>query len=86
MTLQFISEYLDRKIDENEEIVTISFYDLRIKKGLTEKEVDKFLELARIRFLNMNYQVFFTGTKYKYKNVEKIVQSNEYMVAIKETS
>lgn len=63
MTIQFISDYLDRKIDENEEYITISFYELRIKNGLSEKEVDKFLELARVRLLNMNYQVFFYRNK-----------------------
>lgn len=84
MTLQFISECIDEKIEENEEYISISFYELRIKNGLSEREIDKFLELARNKLLNMDYQVFFTGAKYKYKGVEKMVQDNEYMVAIKE--
>ena len=84
MTIQFITDYLDKKLEENEDYITISFYELRVKNGFSESEIDKFLELARNRLLNMNYQVFFTGAKYKYNGVEKIVQDNEYMVAIKE--
>ncbi len=84
MTPKFVTEYLDKKISENENYIVCTFYDLRIRNNLSEGEVDRFLELAKIRLENMNYNVFFTTAKYKYENVEKTVQDNEYMVAIKE--
>ncbi len=84
MTPKFVTQYLDKKINENEDYIVCTFYDLRIRNNLSEGEVDRFLELAKIRLENMNYNVFFTTAKYTYQNVEKTVQDNEYMVAIKE--
>lgn len=84
MTPKFVTEYLDKKINENENYIVCTFYDLRIRNNLSEGEVDRFLELAKIRLENMNYNVYFTTAKYTYNNTEKIVQDNEYMVAIKE--
>ena len=84
MTPKFVTQYLDKKINENENYIVCTFYDLRIRNNLSEGEVDRFLELAKIRLENMNYNVYFTTAKYTYQNVEKIVQDNEYMVAIKE--
>ena len=84
MTKEFITNYIDRKIRENEEYIVCTFYDLRIKHDLSEDDVQRFLELSKIRLENMNYQVYFTGAKYTYKNESKMVQDNELMVAIKD--
>lgn len=84
MTMQDITNYLDDKIKQNEEELRITFYELRIKNNLSELEIDKFLELCKIRLENMGYEVFFTGAKFIFKNVDRIVQPNELMIAIKE--
>ena len=34
---------------------------------------------------NLGYKVYFTGAKYNYKGEEKVVESNEYLVAIKDS-
>ena len=83
MTIQFITEYLDNKIAENENYIECSVYDLRVKHKLAEKDVDIFLQYAKTRLENLNYQVYFTGAKFSYKGECKIVESNNYMVAIK---
>ncbi len=83
MTIQFVTEYLDNKIAENENYIECSVYDLRVKQNLTKKDVDIFLQYAKTRLENLNYQVYFTGAKYSYKGERKIVESNNYMVAIK---
>lgn len=31
MTLEFIDNYINKKLDENEEILTFTFYELRVK-------------------------------------------------------
>ena len=36
MTLQFINDYIEQKINENEEYIRITFYDLRVKHNLSE--------------------------------------------------
>lgn len=84
MTMQEITEYLDNKINENENIVIITFYEVRIKFDLSEDETQEFLRLCRTRLENLGYQVYFTGAKYTYQGVSKVVQSNELMVAIKD--
>ena len=83
MTLEFITDYLDRKIYENENYIVCTVYDLRVKNNVKEKEVDEFLKYSKIRLENLNYQVYFTGAKFKYKGENKQVQENEYMIAIK---
>lgn len=83
MTIQFVTEYLDNKIAENENYIECSVYDLRVNQNLTKNDVDLFLEYAKTRLENLNYQVYFTGAKFSYKGERKIVESNNYMVAIK---
>lgn len=47
MTIQFITEYLDNKIAENENYIECSVYDLRVKHNLAEKDVDIFYNMQR---------------------------------------
>ena len=84
MTMQEITEYLDNKINENENILTVTFYEVRIKFDLSEEQTQEFLRLCRTRLENLGYQVYFTGAKYTYQGQSKVVQTNELMVAIKE--
>ncbi len=83
MTLEFIDDYINKKLDENEEIIIFSFYELRIKSNLSEMEVDRFLELVKIRLENIGYRVYMTGDEYIYKDKSKRVQENELMVALR---
>lgn len=83
MDLKFIDDYINNKLAENEEYIRFTFYELRVKSNLLVEETEKFLELAKNKFENMNYQVFFTGDKFTYQNEERIVQDNELMIAIK---
>lgn len=83
MDLKFIDDYINKKIAETDEYVRFTFYELRVKSNLSVDETNKFLELAKNKFENMKYEVFFTGDKYTYQNVERVVQDNELMIAIK---
>lgn len=84
MTMQEITNYLDNKINSNENIVILTFYEVRIKFNLSEGETQEFLRLCKTRLENLGYQVYFTGAKYMYQGMNREVQSNELMVAIKE--
>ena len=84
MTMQEITQYLDNKIDKNENLVIITFYEVRIKFDLSEEETQEFLRLCKTRLENLGYEVYFTGARYRYQGESKVVQSNELMVAIKE--
>lgn len=83
MTLEFIDNYIDEKLDENEEILTFTFYELRVKNNLSEYDVNRLLELAKIRLENIGYNIYFTGMEFTYKNVIRAVNDNELMIAIK---
>ncbi len=80
--MQEITEFLDDKIKKNE--IIISFYEIRVKKNLSEIETDKFLELCKTRLENLGYQVFFSGAKFVFQNANRTVQPNQLMVVIKE--
>ena len=32
----------------------------------------------------LNYQVYFTGARFKFENADKIVESNEFLIGIKD--
>ena len=59
MTTQFITDYLDEKINENEDYIVCTFFDLRVKNNISEDDVQSFLELAKIKLEHMDYNVFF---------------------------
>ena len=84
MAIQEITEYLDKKINKDENILKITFYEDRIKLNLSEDETQEFLKLCKTRLENLGYQVFFTGARYMYQGENKVVETNELMVAIKE--
>ena len=84
MTLDFVTDYINRKLIENKDIIRYTYYELRVKNNLTEDEVQKFLELNKTYLENKNYQVYFTGAKFEYENANRTVQPNELMIAIKE--
>lgn len=84
MNLKFVNDYMNKKINENDEIIIYSFYELRLKNNLSVEDTQEFLGLNKIRFENLGYKVYFTGDKYQYKGEEKIVTDNQLLVAIKE--
>lgn len=84
MTIQDITDLLDKKIEENEKKIIITFYEIRIGKNLSAEELDIFLVYCRTRLENLNYKVYYTGAKYNYENKINVVKSNELIVAIKE--
>ena len=82
MTTQFVERYLNNKINENENYIVCTFYDLRVKNNLSEEDVQKFLEWSKNKLENMGYKVYFTGEEYVYKSENMKVEDNQYMIAI----
>lgn len=85
MGLKLIHDLLNEKLEQNDEIVVLKFYELRVKLDLNEEETNEFLRLASIRLTNLGYDIFFTGDSYVFKDRPLIVQDNELLVAIKKT-
>lgn len=83
MTMQELTEYLDRKIQQNKNFIKITFYEARVKLNLSQEETDQFLQLAKTRLENMNYRVYFTNEKFTCQDILVVVKQNELIVAIK---
>lgn len=84
MNKQDITMLMDNKIKENREKVVFKFYEMKVERNLTEKELLATLNLISIRLNNLGYIVYRTGQKYKYKDQEFVVETNELMIGIKE--
>lgn len=83
MTMQFVTEYIDKKVDENDSFIRYTFYELRVKNNLSEEDIEEFLDINKDYFENKGYKVYFTGDTYEYNNELKDVGQNELMIAIK---
>ena len=83
MTTQFVENLIDEKMAINENEIIFTYYELRIKRNLSEEQVNEFLKLGKIKLENLEYNVYFTGAKFTYQNAKRTVQDNELMIAIK---
>lgn len=83
MTLKFIEDYINAKLNENDEYIRFTYYELKVKSNLSEEDIRMFLNLAKTKFQNTGYNVYLTGEQYIYKGEVKTVEQNEYMIAIK---
>lgn len=84
MSLEEITELIDSKIEKNPNCIVFTWFEIRVRKNLTEEQTDEFLRLARNRLENLNYKVYFTGAKFVYENANRTVQDNELLIAIKD--
>ena len=82
--ISIIETTLKEKMNKNVDYIRYTFYELRVKYNLSEQDTDRFLDLIRTKLQNENYKVYFTGTKFEYKDAKMKVQDNELMIAVKE--
>lgn len=83
MTTQFVTDYINNKIENNKDFIRISFYELRIKNNLSEEDTDEFLRLAMTYLENKGYEVYIGNSRYTYNNANQNVQPNELLIAFK---
>ena len=81
--ISIIEKTLKDKLNKNTDYIRYTFYELRVKYNLSEQDTDRFLDLIRTKLQNENYRVYFTGTKFEYKNAKMKVQDNELIIAVK---
>ena len=82
--INLIETTLNKKKNTNADYIKYTFYELRVKYNLSEQDTDRFLYLIRTRLENDNYNVYFTGSKYEFRDITMIVQDNELLIAVKE--
>ena len=84
MTAKEFTIFLNNKIKEDENFIRITFFEMRIKENLSKKELDEFVNTAKLKLKNLNYKVYCNvGEKYWYNGNSYEVKSNELMIAIK---
>ncbi len=84
MTLNEFTNFLDKKIQENERCIKITFYELRIKYDLSEQETEEFIKLAKIRLTNMGYEVYTREVNNDSENNNIQLKDNELLIGIRE--
>ncbi len=80
----FVINFIELKEKENENYIRYSYYELKVKDNLNEKEIDEVLRISRDYFENKGYKVYFTNAEFEYQNARRKVESNELMIAIKD--
>jgi len=81
--ISLIESTLDKKMNENENYIKYTFYELTVKYNLNETDKVLFLKFLRIKLQNNNYNVYTEGQSYEYNGVTKDVKENELLVAVK---
>lgn len=84
MTLLDIDKDIHKKINENVRYVRYSYFELRVKYNLSEDDAKIFVKLARNKLENLGYKVYLQGERFVFENADRIVDTNEYLIAIKE--
>lgn len=82
----FIINFIDLKERQNPNYIRYSYYELKVKYELNEKQIDEVLRVSRDYFENKDYRVYFTNAEFEYQNARRKVESNELMIAIKENT
>ena len=82
----FILNFIKTKEKEstNKNYIEYSYYEVKVKANLTEEEIDELLRVSRDYFQNKNYNVYFTNAEFEWNGQKRKVETNYYMIAIKQ--
>lgn len=83
MTMEYVHNYINNKIYQNSNFIKFTYYELRIKENLSERDIESLINLATTRLKNNNYLVYKTGEVYSINEEIKKVEDNELLIAIK---
>lgn len=79
-----IEKTLITKMREDDRFIRYSYYELKVTEDLSDEDLDRFLQLIKIKLEKLNYTVLFTGAKFTYQDCCRTVEANELMIAIKD--
>ena len=83
MVKELYTKLLDSKMTKNENFIRFTYYELRVKNNLSEKDTDEFIKLSRTYLENKGYEVYIGNARYSYNNASQNVQPNELLIAFK---
>lgn len=85
MVPEDIDNYLNKKLNEGKDEIRCTYYDLRVNNGWSKDYIKEvFFPIAKIRFENNGYRVYFERESFVYKDANRRVQDNEYLIAVKD--
>lgn len=79
-----INKLVDEKIDNDENFLRFTFYEVIVKNKVINKQEIDFITLAKNKLNNMGYSVYLQDQEFIYKDKNMKVQTNELLVAIKD--
>lgn len=80
---EFVENFIADKIAISPRLVRCTYYELKVKLNLTENGLDRFLKCSKIILEELNYNVFFTGARFKFDEADRVVETNEYILLLK---
>ena len=83
MTIDELDNYINNKMNKDENLITFTYYEIRVKMNLSKEEVVIATDLIKKKLENNNYTVLFHGDVYYKHNQKVTVKENELLVAIK---
>lgn len=83
MTLEFLNNVIDNKINQNKNFIKFTFYELRVKFNLSEDDSNAAIKLIKQKLTNYGYNVYLTGEKYNFNSAISTVPINVLLIAIK---
>lgn len=83
MNLEDVTKFIDKKIEDNENKIVVKYYEMKVKRNLTDEQLSSISNLISIRLINLKYKVYTTGQEYIQSGRKNVVQTNELIVAIK---
>lgn len=85
MVPEDIDNYLNKKLNEGKDEIRCTYYDLRVNNGWSKEYIKEvFFPIAKIRLENAGYRVYFEGESFVYKEANRTVHDNEYLIAVKD--
>lgn len=82
--MYIIDKLVERKIEENEDFLRFTFYEVMIKEKVPNSQENEFNMLAKNKLNNMRYIVYLQDQEFIYNEAKMRVQPNELLIAVKE--
>ena len=74
-----IDNYLNKKLNEGNDEIRCTYYDLRVNNGWSKEYIKEvFFPIAKIRFENNGYIVYLEGESFVYKDATYWKNYNSY--------
>ncbi len=83
MTLEFLNELIENKINQNKYYIQFTFYELIAKYDLHSCDSDGITQFIKQKLINYGYTVYTTGENYTFNSITYTIPINILLIAIK---